>query len=123
MPRRSENQRLATDELAFGDEHDQHLGYTTIKDGTIISNSFLGPLEICHQDDPPNCAFSVFEFPKPHILQLSIRISILKVIEHPINFSVSSEANLSPLGNRSNMLYSINVPQHAAMRDPYSEGS
>jgi hypothetical protein len=40
MMRRSAKQRLAAGGLTSSGEHDQQLGYTTIKDGTIISTSF-----------------------------------------------------------------------------------
>lgn len=52
-----QNRRLAAEGLTSTDERDQQLGYTTTKDDTIISTSFPGLLEICHQDATANCTF------------------------------------------------------------------
>jgi hypothetical protein len=48
---------VVANDVTSSDKHDQHLEYKTIKDDTMISDSFLGLLENCYQDVNANCTF------------------------------------------------------------------
>lgn len=53
-------------------KHDQHMGYTLVKDDTVtIASFFLGSLEDSHQDITANCMLIVvvhlLPFPSPSI--------------------------------------------------------